>query len=224
VLINNEIEIMNCIDLQTQFDDYLDSELSLKEREAIELHISDCVSCQQSLQEIKAIHQALSSLPVPDASPDFEARVFAEVRKQYAGHFGNRFITGFATALAASLALWFASTVFSPQFDGDQPQIINVAMNQTRTVRLMFEAPADLDQVTLSVGLPENIEIEGYTGKRQLVWQTHLKKGENILELPVMAIADGQGEMVAKLTYGDRLKQFRIVLKTANDGALNISD
>jgi len=218
---SNEKENMNCTDIQALLDDYLDNELVADKQNAVELHINNCVSCQQSLQEIQAIRQALRSLPVPDSSPDFEARVFAEVRKHHTGHFGNRFTMGFASATAAALALWFASTIFSPQLDENQLQIIKVAMNQTLTVRLMFEAPADLDQVTLSVGLPKNIELEGYAGQKQLVWQTSLKKGENILALPVTAIGGGQGELVAKLSYGDQLKQFRIVLKTANDGALN---
>jgi len=93
-------------------------------------------------------------------------------------------------------------------------------MNQARTVKLVFEAPMDLAEVTLSVELPENVELEGYAGQRQLVWQTSLNKGQNILALPVIAIGNGQGELVAQLSYGDKTKQFHIVLKTTSDGAL----
>jgi hypothetical protein len=162
-------------------------------------------------------------LPVEEASADFEEKVFAAVRSQYgarSGHSGNRFIAGFATAMAASLALWFASTVYTPQFGEQAPQVINLAMNQARTVKLVFDAPTDLAEVTLSVELPENIELEGYTGQKQLVWQTSLNKGQNILALPITAIGYGQGELVAQLSYGDKTKQFHLVLKTAGDGAL----
>jgi hypothetical protein len=218
---------MNCTDVQTDLDDYIDGDLPFNEKKAVELHLSNCVSCQQSFDEFKAIRQALNTLPVEQASADFESRVFSEVRSQYAERsrgtrrFGNRFTAGFVTAVAASVVLWFTSTVFLPVLDDQQPQIINVAMNQTHKVRLMFDAPADLDQVTLSLELPDNIELEGYTGQRQLVWQTSLKQGENILALPVTAIGSGQGELVAKLSYGDRLKQFRILLRTTDDGAFN---
>jgi len=216
--------MMKCTDIQKYIDDYLDDEMSLGEQKAVELHIEQCASCQQALQAHKTIRQALRSLPVAKASPDFEANVFAAVRSHYGahsgGHSGNKFVAGFATAMVASLALWFASTVYTPQFDEQTPQIVNVAMNQARTVKLMFDAPTDLTKVTLRVELPENIELEGYAGQRQLVWQTNLNKGQNVLALPVIAIGNGQGELVAQLSYGDKTKSFRIVLKTASDGAL----
>lgn len=220
--------MMKCTELEKYLDDYLDDAVSLAEQKAVESHIEYCVSCQQALEARKTIRQALRSLPVDEASPDFEAKVFTAVRSHYgahSGHSGNRFITGFATAMVASLALWFASTVYTPPADEyvrdeQAPQVINLAMNQVRTVKLMFEAPTDLAEVTLSVELPENIELEGYAGQKQLVWQTNLNKGQNILALPIIAIGNGQGELVAQLSYGDKTKQFHLVLKTADDGAL----
>ncbi|GMR01622.1 MAG: hypothetical protein BMS9Abin19_1028 [Gammaproteobacteria bacterium] len=214
---------MKCTDIQKYLDDYLDDAMSLGEQKAVEEHIKHCVSCKQALEAHKTVRQALRSLPVDEASPDFEANVFAAVRSHYgthSRHSGNRFIAGFATAMAASLALWFASTVYIPQFDEAAPQVVNLAMNQARTVKLVFEAPMDLAEVTLSVELPENVELEGYAGQKQLVWQTNLNKGQNILALPVIAIGNGQGELVAQLSYGDKTKRFHIVLKTTSDGAL----
>ena len=215
--------MMKCTDVQKYIDDYLDDAMSLGEQKAVESHIEQCVSCQQALEAHKAVRHALRSLPVDEASPDFEARVFAAVRSQYSTggrHSGNRFVAGFATAMVASLALWFASTVYTPQFDEETSQVVNVAMNQARTVKLMFDAPMDLAEVTLTVELPENIELEGYAGRKQLVWQTNLNKGQNILALPIIATGDGQGELLAQLSYGDKTKQFRILLKTSSDGAL----
>jgi len=220
--------MMKCTDIQKYLDDYLDDAMSLGEQKAVETHVEQCASCQQALEAYRAIRQALRSLPVEDASPDFEARVFADVRRQYGAHsgrhFGSRFTAGFATAMVASLALWFTSTVYSPQVDEQVPQhgaqVINLAMNQARTVKLLFDAPTDLAEVTLTVELPKNIELEGYAGKRQLVWQTNLNKGQNILALPVIATGNVQGELVAQLSYGDKTKRFSIVLKTSSDGAL----
>ncbi len=215
--------MMKCTDIQKYLDDYLDDAMSLGEQKAVESHIEKCASCQHALQAQSTVRQALRSLPVDDASPEFEANVFAAVRSHYgtrsSKHSANRFVTGFATAMVASLALWFASTVSTPQFDVQTPQVVNLAMNQARTVKLMFDAPTDLAEVTLTVELPDNIELEGYTGQKQLVWQTSLNKGQNILALPVIAIGNGQGELVAKLSYGDKIQRFRIVLKTASDGA-----
>lgn len=220
--------MMKCTELHKYLDDYLDQTMSLAERKAVDAHIEHCVSCQQALEAHKTIRQALRSLPVEEASPDFEAKVFAAVRSHHGAgsrHLGNRFIAGFSTAMAASLALWFASTIYTPQLieqmpNEQAPQMINLAVNQARTVKLMFEAPTDLAEVTLSVELPENIELEGFAGQKQLVWQTNLGKGQNILALPIRATGNGQGELVAQLSYGDKTKQFHIVLKTSDDGAL----
>jgi len=216
--------MMKCTNVQKYLDDYLDDAMSLGEQKAVDSHIEQCASCQQALQTTNAIRLALRSLPVEEASADFEDKVFAEVRSHYSRrnsrHSSNRFVAGFATAMVAGLALWFTSTVFTPQLEEQSPQTVMVAMNQTRTVKLMFDAATDLSDVTLKVELPENIELKGYAGQKQLVWQTSLNKGQNILALPVMAIGNGQGELVAQLSYGDKTQRFRILLKTAGDGAL----
>ncbi len=219
---------MKCTELEKYLDDYLDDAVSPAEQKAVEAHIESCASCQQALEAHKTLRQALRSLPVDEASADFEAKVFTAVSSHYgprSGHSGSRFYAGFATAMTASLALWFASTVYTPPVDEyvrdeQAPQIINLTMNQARTVKLVFEAPTDLAEVTLSVELPENIELEGFSGQKQLVWQTNLNKGQNILALPIIATGNGQGELVAQLSYGNKTKQFHIVLKTADDGAL----
>ncbi len=215
--------MMKCTDVQTQLDDYLDGSLSADEQKAIDAHIAHCDVCRQELQAVKALREALHSLPVEEASPDFEEKVFATVRS----HYGTgkkpatgRFVAGFATAMAASLALWFASTVYMPGLEtGDSP-VISLAVNQAQTVKLVFEAPTELADVTLSVQLPENIELEGYSGRRQLAWQTTLSKGQNVLALPVIAIGSGEGELVAQLKYGDKTRRFHLVVKTAGNGAL----
>jgi len=219
--------MMKCTDIQKYLDDYLDDAMPADEQKSVDAHIEHCSSCQQALQQYQNIRQALRSLPVEEASPNFEANVFAAVRSQHgtaSNHSDNRFFAGFTTALVASLALWFASTVYTPQFDGEitenLAQVIKLEMNQTHIVKLVFDAPTELAEVTLRVELPENFELEGYTGQKQLVWQTKLNKGQNILALPVIATGDGQGELVAQLSYGDKTKQFYIVLKTAHDGAL----
>jgi hypothetical protein len=217
--------MMECTDIEKYLDDYIDEAASLAEQQKVESHVDHCACCRQAVKDRKAILAALRSLPVAEASPEFEAKVFSAVRHHYGmgrGHSGHRFIAGFATAMAASLALWFASTLYTPPVDkflrDEQVPLINLAINQTRTVKLVFESPSDMAEVTLSVALPENIELEGYAGQKQLVWQTNLNMGQNILALPIIATGKGQGELLAQLSYGDKTKQFNIVLRTADDG------
>jgi len=125
--------------------------------------------------------------------------------------------------MAASLAIWFASSVYLPEMPGQsasQQATVSVALNQQQTVRLMFEAQSDIQQVSLSIDLPNNMQLAGYPGRKQLSWQTSLKKGSNVLALPVMAVDPGEGELVARLNYGDKSKTVRVLLKTMDDGVL----
>ncbi len=220
---NNRIRMMNCTDIDTLLDDYLDHDLLVHEQRSVELHINNCTACQQSLQEAQMVREALVSLPFVEASADFENRVFSEVRKQNRGsQYDRRFLNGFVTALAASVFLWVATPmIFAPQKSLEAGNVISVAMNETRPVRLLFEAPDDLAEVTLSIELPANVELNGYPGRSQLSWNTSLKKGQNVLALPINAIEAGKGELIAHLTYGDKTKTYRLILKTTDNGVMS---
>lgn len=214
---------MKCKDTDRHIDDYLDKQLNPDDRFAFEQHISKCESCAQKVEFASSLLSGLSDLPVPEPSANFEHRVFTEVRRQHREHqqqhHGFRFATGFATAAVASLAIWFVSSVYiTPDPLVEQAQVVSVAMNEAQTVRLMFDSQVDIEQVTLSIGLPDNMQLAGYPGHKELTWQTSLQKGQNILALPVKAVGYGQGELLAKLNYGDKVKIFRVVLKTTVDG------
>jgi len=216
---------MNCKETENNFDSYLDGDLLFNEQKSMDLHLSSCESCVQQLEEINNLRKALSLLPIIEPVSSFEEKAFEVVRKQYPLQGSYRFTIGFASALVASFAIWFFSSLFFVQINGQQPQMINLAMNQIHTVRLMLDAPTDIGQVTLSLGLSDNIRLKGYEAKQQLVWKTSLNKGSNILSLPVTAVTKGQGDLIAQVHYGNRVKKFRIVFKTVNnslrDGAFN---
>jgi len=219
---------MNCTDINTHKDDFLDGNMASAEKQAFEAHLADCENCAEMMKGMNLMLSNLKDLSVPDPSPDFEARVFAEVRRQHPKQqvtkkkARHHFVAGFTTAMAAGFALWFVSTLFIVQQQSlDTPGVMSVALNEAQTVRLLFDAPKDLDAVTLKIDLPANVQLAGYTGQSQLSWQTSLKKGQNVLALPIMAIDKGTGEMIAQLSYGDKVKTFRLVLKTADNGVMN---
>ena len=213
---------MKCTDINTHSDDYLDGELSLEQQQLFEQHLAGCKHCATMISGLQNILQGLKRLPVVEPSADFETRVFKEVRKLHPTREKRHFVAGFATAMAAGFALWFVSTLFVVQQQSlDMPDVMTVALNESQNVRLLFDAPSDIDRVTLSLGLPGNVEISGYPGQSELIWETSLSKGQNVLSLPVMAIQKGSGELVAELSYGDKVKVFRLVLKTADDGVMN---
>jgi hypothetical protein len=215
---------MNCTDINTQMDDFLDGRLDTAAGDEFKHHIAGCEACAAQLGEMQALLGSLQNLPVEEPSAGLERRLFGEVRRHYRQSRHGWFGAGFATAMAASLAIWFASTVYLPDIPGPQPrsqqQTIALALHEQQTVRLLFEAQSDIQQVSLSIGLPANMELSGYPGRKQLSWETSLKKGHNVLALPIMAVDQGEGELVAELNYGDKTRTFRVVLKTTADGAM----
>lgn len=211
---------MNCNDIDQHIDDYLDRRLDENMHSEFEQHLENCTDCSAKVAQMSTLLTELQNLPVAYPSADFEQRVFAEVRRRYPLRSQDRFVAGFVTALAASLAVWAASTLYMSKQISESETFIAVELNQTRTLRLMFDAQSDIESVSLSVQLPNNMQLAGYPGQRTLNWQTQLKKGANVLALPVMAIGPGEGELVAQLSYRDRKKTVRVVLKTGKDGVM----
>ncbi len=219
---------MNCTDINEKLDDYLDNELSEGSKQSFEQHVNTCEDCRKRVSSAQKLLAGLQQLPLPPTSPGFEQRVFSEVRRQHTRHSADhdffKFASGFATAAVAGLAIWFVSTVYQPaqlpEVVHEQSQIINVALNQPRTVRLVFDAEQDFEQVRLSIDLPGNMELDGYPGRHQLTWKTHLQKGQNVLALPIQALQQGQGELIAQLNYGDKEKIFKVLLTSTLDGVL----
>jgi len=50
---------------QEQLSAYLDGELSLAEREALERHLPTCARCQQALAELRVVRRLLHAMPAP---------------------------------------------------------------------------------------------------------------------------------------------------------------
>lgn len=215
---------MNCANFDGVVDDYLDKTLNIEDSSAFRQHVSGCADCSARLRRAESLVLALSKLAVPEPSPGFEQRILSTVRNRYQNqeraHGRLRFATGFATAAVAGLAIWFISTIYTPRPFLDQPQMISLGMNDVQTVRLVFDSHRDISQVRLSIDFPENVELNGYPGRKNLAWNTSLEKGQNVLALPVIAIEQGQGELVARLSYGQNIKMFRVLLATGNDGAM----
>lgn len=213
---------MNCNDINTQLDDYLDDRLDASSRLSFNAHVKQCGHCQQQLARAQLILSELKQQPVPAASRHFRQRAFATVRQHHSKPAATIFAAGFASAIAASFMLWFTSTLLftTPELPQTQPAPISIAMHEIRTVRLMIDAEADISQARLSINLPQNMRIEGYPKDTQLAWQTDLTQGQNVLSLPLKAINPGEGELVARVSYGESSREFRFAIKTADDGAL----
>ena len=163
-------------------------------------------------QEIQAL---LKDYPMPEATTAFYDQALVRATHEGTRRQRNRWLmTGFGGALAAGLALWliggfFLTTPNLPTTDPDIPGI-TMTLEEPRTVNLVFASATDLDSATLTVTLPDGIELAGFPGQREIAWQTSLKQGKNFLPLELIAVSPVGGEVLARLEHDDRDRTFRL--------------
>lgn len=157
----------------------------------------------------------LQEYPAPDADPGFYDRAIVRAVHKGSRRQRNRWLlAGFGSAIAAGLAIWAITAMLmtTPQLPDAEPAIpgVTIAMEQERTVRFVFSSAQALDSATLTVSLPEGIELAGFPGQREITWETSLKEGRNLLPLTLIALTPAGGELLARLEHKDRNRTFRL--------------
>lgn len=174
-------------------------------------------------QDDREIAALLKDYPMPQATAGFFDR--ALTRATYEGSRQQRrrwILTGFGSAVAAGLVLWTvggfllstselpaADPATSPTIDAAIPGV-TMTLAEPRTVKLVFATDQPLDAATLTVLLPEGIEMSGFPGQREVTWQTSLRAGNNLLPLKLIATSPYGGEVLATLRHDQRGRTFRL--------------
>ena len=157
----------------------------------------------------------LQEYPVPEAEAGFYDRALIRAVHRGSRRQRNRWmLTGFGSAIAAGLAIWVITAMLmtTPQLPDAEPTLpgVTIAMQQEHTVRLVFSSAQALDSATLTVSLPDGIELAGFPGQREITWQTSLQEGKNLLPLTLIALTPSGGEVLARLEHKDRNRTFRL--------------
>ncbi len=163
-------------------------------------------------QEIRAL---LKDYPMPDAGAGFYDRSLVRATHEGTRRQRNRWLlTGFGSAIAAGLALWAIGTLFlaAPELPSTRATIpgVTMALAEPQTVNLIFASAEALESATLTVLLPDGIELSGFPGQREVTWQTSLAAGRNLLPLRLVATSPIGGEVQASLVHKDRGRTFRL--------------
>ena len=77
-------------------------------------------------------------------------------------------------------------------------------------VGLLFNASEVLADASISVELPESIEIAGRPDVHRLSWRAYLKRGPNLLELPLVATGSGHGTLVVRVAQGSLVRTLEV--------------
>lgn len=169
----------------------------------------------ETLRQDQEIQALLKDYPMPEATTAFYDQALVRATHEGTRRQRNRWlVTGFGGALAAGLALWliggfFLTTPNLPTTDADIPGI-TMTLEEPRTVNLVFASKTALDSATLTVILPEGIELAGFPGQREIAWETSLKEGKNYLPLELIAVSPVSGEVLARLEHDNRDRTFRL--------------
>lgn len=204
---------MTCNQLARCLDQYLDGDVPEADRAGLDQHIQDCASCQALLARELRLRQALRQLPVAAPRPELYDHAMA-----HAAQAGRRsrlanWKVATAAALAASLATWFVIGQFSgfttPPAVSPVAEV-TMAMNETRTIQLVFNSERVIDDARLSLRLPPGVELANHRNRQDFNWKTRLHPGNNTLPLELVVRDGAGGDLVARLSHGGDQKTFRV--------------
>jgi len=158
----------------------------------------------------------LKDYPMQDASPEFYDKALLRAATTSARRQRNRwFVTGFSGAVAAGIVAWIVGGVMlsAPVAPAPAPEIagVAIALEQTRQVDFVFASARPLRNATLTIELPDGVELEGFPGQREVSWETSLDAGRNHLPLTLIATrAVDDAVVVARLEHENRSKTFEL--------------
>ena len=206
---------MECRDFALQLDDLLDGGLDAARQKSVQEHLGSCPDCRRRHEHAVAVREAVFKLSPPALHPGFTDQALSRATRAAVGRARPRWYPVLGMALAATLVLGVAVGVFLTT-RAEPVQRVALTIDRPETVRLMFNSAKPLKAATLSLVLPENVELVGYGDRRELSWQTDLRKGGNLMQLPLIVRGATKEELVASLSHGGSSKTFRLKIEVDN--------
>ncbi len=153
--------MISCERAQTLFGPAWDDELSVAERETLELHFTSCSGCRRDYDEYARTLELVQALPRPQVSGDFATRVLAEARRREAegglrtGIAGGFFARPAAVAMAAAVlvAIGVSGALFLRPTSG--PTSGPTSSPAKQVAQAMVSAPTKAPDLRVSAGDPD---------------------------------------------------------------------
>ena len=204
---------MNCDRAKEYIDDSFDGYLSGNDEKAVTDHFMECSDCQTLFQQEKEFRHMLKSLPVPPPSQGFSDKVFRKTIDTCRSQSRRRSWLSAGGAVAAGLALWFMVGIpgnYSLQRPQQDVPMSTMNLHASKTIKMIVNASRDMRNATVTVELPEHIEIEGFPGRRSVSWNTNLYKGKNLLALPIVAKTTGRDQIITRIEHESKSKLLKM--------------
>jgi hypothetical protein len=214
---------MTCRQIENQLDDYLDGTLEPAALTAVESHAAECVDCARLISRGEAVKGALAAMPVEGPRPGFFEQALAAAANQPVASRPKRMLQAWrVSAIAAGLAaaaIVVLLTTNTDQVEREAPAAgmaqVALAVEEARTINLVFASAEALEGVSLTVELPPGVELQRYPGRERVQWSTRLQPGKNVLPLELVAHGGTGGELVATMRRDGKKEVFRVSIAVA---------
>lgn len=213
---------MKCTNTIQQLDDYLDDPLA-PGAVGMRRHLEECPACAAELRELSALRRELARLPAPAAEPEVLERLLGRAARTptspaplfYRQDVWQRVGLATAAVLLLAVGIGLGLKIAADKPLDASPQIVLAAqpiqLGPTgERVGLMFRTADALHDASISVWLPDDVQIAGHPHVHHLSWHTDLKPGPNLLELPLQATGSHGGTLVVRLSQGSLVKTLEI--------------
>jgi hypothetical protein len=180
----------------------------LQQIDAIVCHVKHCELCR-TLYDDAVLGRALRKMTIPEPREDFAARAIGNaVRKNR-----MRRIVSFVGISAAAMLIIITGTVFMRNLP--DPSITTVLSE--KTVRVMIEVAEPRPNAIFVLDLAENINLKNHPDRAQVVWETDLPKGKNLLELPLVLKDGSDGYVNLRYRYNNKEQEVLIKVRANSD-------
>lgn len=203
---------MSCGELRSNTDALLSGDLSRSDQVRLFNHAAFCEPCGDYLDRAHEVHRRVAgSAPKEPESVGFAERVS---RVADAGD-GSPLLSAWprnvavAMVVLAALLLWPLTYWNHTDTMDHTASPLDTWEPEVQQVRLAFSSDEPLENVRLTLELPDNVELEPFPGRHLLSWQIDLSAGDNVLTLPLRVLYPAEAELVARLDDGNRQKTFR---------------
>jgi hypothetical protein len=214
---NDRKKTMNCDQLQNTLDEFMDGTMNTADLESLRAHATTCESCAALLARERELRRrlrdyAVASVPAP-APGFYKLALSRAVREGREQHRRRSWLTGFGSAVAAGVAIWFVGSMLISSTAPVAPEAslptVAMTVEEPRTINLVFSSTTRMDNATLTVLLPDGMRIAGLDGQH-ITWTTSLSKGRNVLPLQLVAAYPASGELLATLQHDGADRTFRL--------------
>lgn len=207
---------MKCSEFEKDVDALASGELPEIAERAMREHAASCEHCAASLATADFVAGQIASDHAPEPDADYESRILGRAMASHKSQSTHRWTTPiWSGAVAAALVVGLflggqwdrteqPAMPTDTVADGSEPPLVT-----QRTVRLAFTSTEAVENVTLTLELPPNLELTPFPGRHKVSWKVSLKPGDNLLALPVNVLFPGQGSLVAHLGDGEKRKTFK---------------